>query len=379
MPDDTQIIRRGHGTPVLIVEDVATEAFTLRKVLERADYEVTSATTGEEALRLLAMRDFKLVITDIDMPGMDGYAMCLAIKESLRTRTIPVIQLTTLSSTTNILQGLKSKADYYLTKPYTPSLLLARVQTLLERPPTPPDADAEAIPVMLEGQEHQVTAGRRQLVNIILSTYECAVQQNRELIATQAELNQRNDQLREQQEKLRLANEQLQALATTDGLTGLKNHRTFKERLAEEFERATRYHLPLSLILLDVDHFKSFNDAHGHPAGDEVLKRVAKHLTESTRSTDFVARYGGEEFVVLLPFTHHQAALALAERTRAAIQGAKWELRAVTASFGVATINEGTHTASMLVEMADNALYRSKDTGRNRVTHASELTQLSKP
>ena len=373
MSDSTQIIRRGHGTPVLIVEDIATEAFTLRKVLERADYQVTLATTGQEALRLLAMREFRLVITDIDMPGMDGYEMCLAIKDSLRTRTIPVILLTTLSSPANILQGLKSKADYYLTKPYTPTLLLARVQTLLERPPAPPDADAEPLDVMLDGQPHVVTAGRRQLVNLILSTYECAVQQNRELIATQAELNRRNDQLRDQQEKLRLANEQLQALATTDGLTGLKNHRTFKERLAEEFERATRYHLPLSLILLDVDRFKSFNDTHGHPAGDEVLKRVARHLTESTRSTDLVARYGGEEFAVLLPFTHAQAALALAERTCTAIAGAAWELRAVTASFGVATVNADTLTSALLVKLADDALYRSKQTGRNRVTHASEL------
>jgi len=373
MSDSTQILHRGHGATVLIVEDIATEAFTLRKVLERADYHVTLATSGQEALRLLAMREFRLVITDIDMPGMDGYEMCLAIKESLRTRTIPVILLTTLSSPANILQGLKSKADYYLTKPYTPALLLARVQTLLERSPTPPDADAEPLPVTLEGQEHVVTAGRRQMVNLILSTYECAVQQNRELIATQAELSRRNDQLRDQQEKLRIANEQLQALATSDGLTGLKNHRTFKERLEEEFQRAVRYHLPLSLMLLDVDRFKTFNDTHGHPAGDEVLRRVARHLTESTRSTDFVARYGGEEFAILLPFTHQQAALALAERTRATIEGAQWELRPVTASFGVATLAPDTHSAARLVEEADQALYHSKEQGRNRVTHASSL------
>lgn len=373
MPDETQIIRRGNGAPVLIVEDIATEAFTLRKVLERADYQVTLATTGQEALRLLAMREFRLVITDIDMPGMDGYAMCLAIKDSLRTRTIPVILLTTLSSPANILQGLKSKADYYLTKPYTPALLLARVQTLLERPPTPPDTDAEPLPVVLDGQQYVVTAGRGQLVNLILSTYECAVQQNRELIATQAELNRRNDQLREQQEKLRIANEQLQALATTDGLTGLNNHRAFKERLTEEFERATRYHLPLSLMLLDVDHFKSFNDTHGHPAGDEVLRRVAKHLNESTRNTDFVARYGGEEFAVLLPFTHQQAAMALAERTRAAIQDAAWDLRPITASVGVATVSPLTAGPGGLIEFADDALYHSKETGRNRVTHVSEM------
>jgi diguanylate cyclase (GGDEF)-like protein len=373
MPDWIQIIRPGHGTPVLIVEDIATEAFTLRKVLERADYQVTLATTGQEALRLLAMREFRLVITDIEMPGMDGYEMCLAIKESLHTHTIPVILLTTLSSSANILQGLKCKADYYLTKPYNPVLLLERMRTLLERPPTPPDADAEPLAVTLDGQEHVITAGRRQLMNLILSTYECAVQQNRELIATQAELNRRNDQLREQQEKLRIANEQLQALATTDGLTGLNNHRSFKERLAEEFERAVRYHLPLSLMLLDVDHFKSFNDTHGHPAGDEVLRRVAKHLNESTRSTDFVARYGGEEFAVLLPFTHQQAAMALAERTRAAIQDAPWSLRPITASVGVATVGPLTDDPAGLIVCADDALYHSKETGRNRVTHISEM------
>ena len=128
-------------------------------------------------------------------------------------------------------------------------------------------------------------------------------------------------------------------------------------------------------MLLDVDHFKSFNDTHGHPAGDEVLRRVAKHLTETTRSTDCVARYGGEEFVVLLPFTHSQAAMALAERTRTAIERAKWDLRAITANFGVATLNDTTHTWDLLVKLADNALYRSKETGRNRVTHASELAQ----
>ena len=96
---------------------------------------------------------------------------------------------------------------------------------------------------------------------------------------------------------------------------------------------------------------------------------------ESTRSTDFVARYGGEEFAVLLPFTHQAAALALAERTRTSIAGAKWDLRAVTASFGVATINDTTLTWDLLVKQADTALYRSKAAGRNRVTHANDLAK----
>ncbi len=102
---------------------------------------------------------------------------------------------------------------------------------------------------------------------------------------------------------MREANAQLAALAVTDGLTGLKNHRAFKERLAEEFHRAARYQLPFALLLLDVDHFKTYNDAFGHPAGDDVLRRVGVLLRENVRDTDFAARYGGEEVVVLLPFT----------------------------------------------------------------------------
>src|SRR5205085_7620259 len=110
----------------------------------------------------------------------------------------------------------------------------------------------------------------------------------------------------------------LQALAITDGLTGLKNHRAFQEKLAEEFERSCRQNLPLSLLLLDVDKFKHYNDTYGHPAGDQVLKMVAALLGETVRPADFVARYGGEEFVILLPGMDAEGAVTLAERVREA-------------------------------------------------------------
>jgi diguanylate cyclase (GGDEF)-like protein len=139
--------------------------------------------------------------------------------------------------------------------------------------------------------------------------------------------------------------------------------------LQKEFERALRYQRPLSLILLDVDHFKKFNDTFGHPAGDEALRQVARILLEQTRTADFVARYGGEEFVVLLSDTDQEGALLTAERLRARLEAAAWSRAPLTASLGVATLQERTPRGSELTEQADQALYASKQQGRNRVTH----------
>lgn len=166
--------------------------------------------------------------------------------------------------------------------------------------------------------------------------------------------------------ELSRANALLADMALTDGLTGLKNYRAFQERLADEVATGLRDGRPLSLILLDVDEFKSYNDRFGHPEGDEALRKVAEVLRSIARGTDLVARYGGEEFAVLLPEVDEKGALAVAERLRAAIQGAPWTKRNVTASFGVATWGE-EDDADRLVARADAALYQAKKAGRNRV------------
>ncbi|MBV9864204.1 MAG: diguanylate cyclase [Abitibacteriaceae bacterium] len=176
-----------------------------------------------------------------------------------------------------------------------------------------------------------------------------------------------------QQKALRDANEKLERLATTDGLTDLKNHRAFQERLQTEFRRAQRYNIPLSLLMLDVDKFKAYNDTFGHPAGDGVLQQVAQLLLENIRDTDFVARYGGEEFVVLLPNTDYPYANFLAERLRIAIEEATWQGAPVTASFGIATLTPQLNNSAALIAAADKALYYSKANGRNRVTHIQEV------
>ncbi len=361
------------GKAILVVEDSPTESFALKKILEKVGHLPFMAKCADEALEILNENSIDMILSDIDMPGMNGYELCLRIKSNDEWKTIPVILLTTLSSPLNLLQGLKARADYYLTKPYTSRFLLSRVNRLLASPPGAPDPEVEPLTVTVQGNDHQVTAGRRQMLNLMMSTYESAVRQNHDLITTQAELHEANQQLQEKQEQLRVANDYLTMLAATDGLTGLKNHRVFKERIEDEFQKAARYSIPLSLMMIDVDQFKQFNDSFGHPAGDEVLKKVAKLLLETTRNTDLVARYGGEEFAVLLPVTDNDAAFALAERIRATIYEAEWEHRGISVSIGVTTMNADTRTAATLVALADGALYHSKQTGRNRVSRTDDL------
>lgn len=172
------------------------------------------------------------------------------------------------------------------------------------------------------------------------------------------------------------ANQLLTKLANTDGLTGLKNRRAFEERLEYLTRVAYRTGISLSLLILDVDDFKSFNDTFGHLEGDNVLKSLADILQDNIRGSDFVARFGGEEFAVILPGTGPERAITTAERYREAIERFSWKKRDITASFGCATIplEKPTHLdikqwVMRLLNEADEALYLSKETGKNKVTH----------
>lgn len=175
-------------------------------------------------------------------------------------------------------------------------------------------------------------------------------------------------QIHDQQQRLEEANAKLQALASEDGLTGLKNHRAFKDAFRNLFDQSEHHQQPLSVILIDVDRFKAFNDSFGHPAGDEVLKQVARIIAENVRPGDHVARYGGEEFVVVLPKADRCDANAVAERIRRAIENAPWKHRQVTASLGISTRSNTAADPAALLAESDEALYASKQGGRNRVT-----------
>lgn len=174
-------------------------------------------------------------------------------------------------------------------------------------------------------------------------------------------------------QKLKEANQKLMEMAITDGLTGVFNRRYFQERLAEEVNRFKRYHGSLSVIILDIDHFKKINDTYGHLFGDEVLKKLGAILKAETRKCDLVARYGGEEFVLLLPSTDLKGATRLAERLRQKVEETEFSCGnqkvKVTISLGVASMSSPSEkTEKELLSVADKALYYSKHKGRNRVT-----------
>jgi len=176
-------------------------------------------------------------------------------------------------------------------------------------------------------------------------------------------------------ETLRKKNEELEQLSTTDSLTGLDNHRELMQRLDHEEARCKRERRSFSVLVGDVDHFKQYNDAFGHPAGDEVLKAISDIMRESARPVDCVARYGGEEFVVIMPDTAANDALELAEHIRARVAAKKFHGRKMTLSIGVATFPEDADSAEGLISIADEALYQAKREGRDRTIRARKLAK----
>jgi diguanylate cyclase (GGDEF)-like protein len=182
------------------------------------------------------------------------------------------------------------------------------------------------------------------------------------------------EEIQARTQELRTANERLQELATTDGLTSLFNFRQFSQALSSEVQRCTRLRVPLSLLMMDVDHFKCYNDTHGHPAGDEVLRTVARLLRQRVRSTDLPCRYGGEEFAVLLLDADKTSAAQVAEQIRDTIEQTRFAGEetqpggSLTVSIGVASVPEDAKDGDELVKAADRALYRAKNDGRNRVS-----------
>lgn len=167
--------------------------------------------------------------------------------------------------------------------------------------------------------------------------------------------------------------EETQQLAITDGLTQLFNHRYFQQRLKEEFSRAERYEHPLSLVIFDIDYFKNYNDSHGHPMGDVILKEISSLLKSNIRPTDFAARYGGEEFVILVVETDKKGAELFAEKFRKTVETTHFEHQEqqpnknLTISLGVANFPADAHSPQELINMADKALYKAKESGRNQV------------
>lgn len=319
---------------ILIVDDSPMNLGVLFDFLTNAGFKVLMAKDGESAILKVKEASPDVILLDIIMPGIDGFETCRRLKANQSTQDIPIIFMTALSQTAVVVKGFELGAVDYITKPTQQEIVLARVTTHLT----------------IQKLQHSLQ------------------QQNLQL---QQEIQQRH--LAEV--ALQQANEELQRLATLDGLTQVANRRRFDDCLNKAWQILVREHLPLSLLMCDVDFFKRYNDSKGHQAGDECLQKVAQAMTFAVkRPADLVARYGGEEFAVILPNTNAEGALTVAQEIRAAVRALALIhpqssiSQYITLSIGVScTTPTYKSCREALISAADQALYQAKETGRDRV------------
>lgn len=295
---------------VLIIDDSVAVREKIIKTLEAQDLfsRYYEAEDGLEGFKKLLASPVDIVLCDLEMPRMDGFKFLGMMQSRPEVADTPVIILTGNNDRDLKLKGLGQGACDYLTKPFDPEELIARMRVHLK--------------------------------------------------------------IKHLQDDLKRSNELLLELSNTDHLTGLFNRRYLMEALEREVQRAQRNSAMVSLIMMDIDHFKKINDSHGHLQGDVVLQKVAMLLQKELRSYDIAARYGGEEFVAVLPDTSLKEAYNVADRVRLSISGMRFagslSNERITSSFGIASMTATkTEDIDDLLRSADDALYRAKEHGRN--------------
>ena len=279
---------------ILIVDDAETNLMILSNLLAE-EGEIISATDGVQAIALAESDLPDLILLDVSMPGMDGYEVCRRLKSDIRTRDIPIVFVTGRTEDNDQEKGLSLGAIDYILKPYSPLIVLARIRNHLA--------------------------------------------------------------LQKAHRDLKAANAELTRLATTDFLTGVWNRRRFMELGEAEVARVRRSGRSFGMAMMDVDHFKSVNDTHGHDAGDNVLRALAEACVDRLRNVDIVGRMGGEEFALILPETDPQGAMLTVERLREYLGGLAIPIDSgtlnVTVSIGVTTVRDPSGTIEGALKRAD--------------------------
>lgn len=353
---------------ILIVEDSHTQALLLQRFLQENGFDAQCVIDARHADEWLENKRPELIISDVIMPDIDGYEFCRSLKNNPATRDIPVVLLTRLTEPEDIVRGLESGADHFITKPFDNAMLLAQINNiLLNKQLRSHPLKHEGVEVYFGGRHHVINSQRAQILDLLLSTYESSLQQKRQL-------EQTNQRLNEALETIKKRNEDIAALAVRDPLTKIYNRGYFNDTFPGVIKQARRYHKHISLIMCDIDNFKYINDRFGHQAGDYVLKQLAHSMEQRLRSgSDWIARFGGEEFVIVLPETDSKGAMSIAEDLRQMVAGhdMRWEDNPLqlTASFGIASCcGAGCDSLNMnsMVAEADRYLYQAKALGRNR-------------
>ncbi|MDQ6989895.1 MAG: diguanylate cyclase [Mariprofundaceae bacterium] len=310
---------------VLIVDDSRMYLSMLDAYIQDMGHQTILANSGKEAIALYQSDEPDLILLDVTMPDMDGYEVAQHIRDCPRRVWVPIIFLSALVEDKDILRGIEAGGDDYITKPASQVMIQAKVQAMQR-----------------------------------------IAKMSQKLIKTSA--------------KLQKANQKLQSLSLLDGLTQIANRRCFDTTLHQEWSRAVRNQTSLSLMLIDIDHFKLYNDCYGHQQGDACLIEVAQTLKKHRkRPSDLVARYGGEEFVVIFPDCKAEALQGIAQQLCNTIQDlniphADSPTHAcISISIGVSnqTPQRGSNQ-EQLIKAADLALYKAKREGRNRVCYNDE-------
>ena len=314
----------GERCVILAVDDEPVSLRLLSRHLERMGHRVLTARDGKEALAVALKEKPQLVVTDWMMPEMDGIELCRALRRYPEGRNIYVVIVTGRDEEDRVVEAFEAGADDYVTKPFRPRLLGARIR-----------------------------GGQR-------------------VVRLQKQVEHDKKVQRDGVAKLAVLTRKLQVAALTDPLTQLPNRRFAMQRLGEEWTNSVNLDLPFTAVMLDIDFFKKVNDTYGHDVGDDVLVRVSHKIRDTIRGGDACARIGGEEFLIICPNTTMEGGLLCAERIREAVaqdvirSGSDLEIQ-VTVSMGVGTRTAGMETFEHLIKMADEAVFKAKENGRNRV------------
>ena len=318
---------------ILVADDEPAIRNLVGELLEDEGHTVTLAEDGKDALEKFNRGWQEIVFSDIRMPNMTGIELLGEVMEI--NENTQFIIMTSHASVENSIAALKQGAFDYIIKPFS---------------------DLDLV----------VETANRAIANL------SAIRKQQYLVST---LSRQNAELGDLNKKFR-------EMAIRDGLTGLFNHRHAQDRLNEEFERSRRFQRKFSILFMDVDHFKFFNDNNGHQAGDEVLQTIGQLMSSVVRESDIVARWGGEEFIIIAAETDENQACELAERIRdkvanhAFAHAKKQPLGLVSLSIGVSTFTDTTQDGEALVKFADDAVYYAKDHGRNRTVFCTSDYQM---
>jgi len=309
-PERDAVTEQGKNGRILLVDDRRSSYERIAAMLA-AEHAVDIENEPAEALFHAAEGDYELVIVSLGLENFDGLRLCSQIRSLERTRNVPILAIAEPDNNTRLVRGLEIGVNDYLLRPIDKNELLARVRTQIKK---------------------------KRYAERLRDNVQASIE-----------------------------------MAITDALTGLHNRRYMETHLSALVEQAASRGKPISVLVLDIDFFKSINDGHGHDAGDDVLREFALRIRKSIRNIDLACRLGGEEFVIVMPETDMGVATTVAERLRRRIAGEPFPIQQgarlldVTLSIGIASLAGAGDTAATMLKRADQALYRAKRDGRNRV------------